>query len=365
MKFVCMKNNLERALGIAERFTGKNVTLPILGNILLEFNSNSFYVTATNLESAVRISIPGRVTGSGSVSVPAKITSALIQSIKEEKVELEEKQRHLVVRTDTKDSKINGVNVEDFPLIPKIKNSSTFLVDSVELRIGLEKVLPAVSVSDFKPELSGIYFKVSGTSLHLASTDTFRLSEKQLELEEKYGGEPIFFILPQKVSQEVARIFNNDEVIKISLGENQILFETTEISLISRLIEGNFPDYSGIVPKNYETLCYVSRQELLDSIRSSSLFSSKLQDVTFRFEEKRIEITSRNSEVGEYATSIPASCKGKDISLSFNYRYFLDGLNVLDEEECFLGLGSDVSPTLLRNKEDGSFLYVLMPIRLS
>ena len=365
MKFSCTKENLEHAFTIADHFTGKNVTLPVLGNILLESDGNILTVSATNLEYAVQIGVPGKNMRSGKVCIPAKVASSLIQSIKEEKVDLEEKQGNLLIKTPNRDIRINGVLAEDFPLIPKIKKIASLVMDSFSLQKSLEKVLPAVSPSEFKPELSGVFFRVAPKVVSLAATDTFRLAERTVELRKAEGGD-FSFILPQRISQEVARVLGGgEEEIKISVGENQVEFQGEDLKIISRLVEGNFPEYTTIVPKKFVTTAFVERNELLLATRASSIFSSKLQEVTLSFSGKKLSITSANTEVGEYKNEIPAAITGEEITVSFNYRYLLDGLNGLDEEEIFFGINSAHSPSLLRNKSEESFQYVLMPIRIN
>lgn len=364
MKFSCVKEYLEKAVAIAERFTGKNITLPILANLLLETEGNNLVVTATNLEYAVQIIVPGKTGRPGKVSVPAKILNSLIQTIREEKVDFEEKQGNLFVRTDTRDTRLNGLNPEEFPILPKVKKTSSFRVESYLLKQGIEKVLPAVSASEFKPELAGVFFNFAPRTLRLAATDTFRLAEKTISLDGK-DGESFSFILPQRVALELARVLQDKEEIKIGTGENQALFEAEGIKIISRLIEGNFPEYGGIIPKQFENTSHIKREEYIQAVRSASIFSSKIQEVVLKFKEKILEIASANAEVGQHHMTIPVASGGKEISISFNYRYLLDGLSALDEEELFMGVNSENTPSLLRNKEDGSFLYVLMPIRLS
>lgn len=364
MKFSCLKEKLEKALAAAERFTGKNTNLPILGNVLLEVNNNALQITATNLEYAVQISLPGKMTEQGKISVPAKIISSLVQSIKEEKVDLEEKGGNLLIKTETRDTRINGIPAGDFPITPKIKKSHTFLIDAAALQSGLEKILPSVSLSEFKPELTGVFFNIQTGTLKLAATDTFRLAEKSMELLKKSEGANFSFILPHRVSQEISRTLGigGDEA-SVSFGDNQMLFESGNIKIISRVIEGNFPDYSGIIPKKFDVSGFLDRDDLLNSVKSASIFSSKIQDVTLNFHPKNLEVLSNNPEIGENKISIPVSSTGKDVKISFNYRYLLDGLNVLDNDEIFIGCNSEANPSLIRNKTDDSFLYVLMPIR--
>lgn len=366
MKFSCIKENFERALILAERFTGKNITLPILGNVLLETYHNSLFVTATNLEYGIQISVPGKVSREGRISLPAKVISPLIQSIKEEKIDIEENQGNVFIKTASRDIRINGMSADDFPLLPKIKKTASFSAEGAWLKNALEKTLPAVSPSEFKPELSGIFFKTSGSKLHLAATDTFRLAEIKIDLAQKPEGTAPSFILPYRVSQELARVSGemNEEVI-ISLGDNQALIETGRAKLVTRLVDGTFPEYSAIIPKNFETNAYLDREEFLGAVRSATIFASKLQDVVLHFKKNLLEVSSANPEVGEYKTKIPAVSGGKELEISFNYRYLLDGLNALEDKECFMGLSGSSTPSLLQNKSDGSFLYVVMPIRTS
>lgn len=363
MKFSCVKEKLERAIMIAERFTGKNVTLPILGNILLRFGDNALMLTATNLEHAIEIKVPGNSSGEGNITVPAKVASALIQSIKDEKIELEGKQGSLIITTDTRDTRVNGMISDDFPLIPKVKAGTYFSVEGGLLRRGLERVIPAVSLSEFKPELGGVFFKIDAHNLRLAATDTFRLAEISFPLVKKDADARASFILPHRVAGELMRVLGDTGDVTVALGENQVLFEINGIKITSRLIEGNFPEYNAIIPKNFETTCFFGKDDMRDAVRASSIFTSSLQDVSLRFHDKGIQVRSINSEIGEYKTDIAVPVQGREITMNFNYRYLLDGLNALHEHEVVWGSNSEYTPAVLRNKSDGSFLYIIMPIR--
>lgn len=364
MKFICARENLERAFAIAERFTGKNLTLPILGNMLLEVRENTLMVTATNLEYAVQLTISGNGGKAGKASVPAKIASALVQSMRDDKIQLEEKGGNVVMKSDTRDARLNGMPANDFPLMPTIKKSASFEIGALELQSGLASVLPAVSLSEFKPELAGVNCKVGLRALHLAATDTFRLAEKITPLS-RAGEEPQFsFILPQRIASELSRILDGEEQVSISLGDNQALIEYQGMRIISRLIEGNFPEYGAIIPNQFGTTCFFKRTELLQAVRSSSIFASKLQDVTLSFTENECEISSANQEIGEYHTRLPIALSGKEARVSFNYRYLMDGLTLLQGDELFFGMNNETAPALMHDRTDNTLLYVIMPIRV-
>lgn len=363
MKFSCLKEKLDKSLSTAERFCGKNVALPILSSILLEAGENLALITATNLEYAIQISVPCSIKEKGKVCVPGKVISSFVQSIKDDQVDFEEKNNNLFIKTETRKTQINGLPTDEFPLIPKIKKNFSFKVESSVLCKGIESVIPAVSLSEFKPELRGIFFKVNPDSIHLASTDTFRLAEKKIPFLKREASDTFSFILPAKVSYEVMRSFDGGENIDVSVDDNQILFESQTIKLVSRLIDGKFPEYIGIIPNNFKSTCYLNKNETRDAIRASSIFSSKLRDVTLKFTGSHIEVTSINQEVGEYSNRINTELTGEEIIMSFNFRYLLDGLNVVQDDEVFFGCNSDNNPALIRNKNDNSFLYVIMPIK--
>ena len=365
MKFTCVTEYLKKALASAERFTGKNITLPILGNVLLEADGNTLYITATNLESAIRVAVHGSSAHSGKACVPVKVLSSFIQSVGDEKIQIEEKQGNVIVKTDTRDTRINGVAADDFPLIPKIKKTNSISVPVAALCDGLSRVLPAVSLSEFKPELNGVFVHATPSSLRLAATDTFRLAEKTISFESKKDTDTFSFIMPHKISQELTRVLVGSDEVAVSIGENQILLETDGIMIVSRLTEGNFPEYSAIIPKNFETSCFVAKEAFVSAVRASSIFASKLQEVTTGVKNRNLEIKSLNQDVGEYKNTIPCAPSGKDLIIGFNYRYLLDGLQSTHEDEIFFGLNGEQSPSLIKNKSDGSFLYVVMPIRLS
>ena len=366
MKFSCTKAELERAVGIAERFTGKNVALPVLGHVLLAAEDNSLIVTGTNLEHAVQFRVPARVARPGQISVPAKVFSSLLQSLGDEKVEAEGERGNLHIRTQSRESRLNGANPDDFPIIPKIKKTEVFSAEAAQLARSLSKTLPAVSTSEFKPELSGVFFKAGKDTLTLCATDTFRLAECAVPLAKDHAGPHTPFIVPHRAAQELARILEGEEGdVSLILGDNQLLAETGRGKVISRLIDGNFPDYKAIIPTHFTTSVHLERDDIIRGVRTSSIFASKLAEVTLRFGQKQVQIAAANPEIGEYRTEHAAALNGKEIAMSFNWRYFLDGIQALEDEEIFFGCNQESSPALLRNKSHTSFSYVVMPIRLT
>jgi DNA polymerase-3 subunit beta len=364
MKFSCITSHLTRAAGIAERFCGKNISLPALSHVLVEASDGVVVVTGTNLEHAVEWRVPARVARKGRVCLPAKVLSSILQSFGDEKVEAEDERGNLRLKTSSRDGRVNGMSPDDFPLVPKIKKTAAFSVDAGVVSAAIARVLPAVSRSEFKPELSGIMMRAAGDTLTMAATDTFRLAESVVSLKRSVAGDDIACIVPERTAQEITRTFDQDAgVVEIAVGENQLLAETADGRIVSRLIEGSFPDYRAIIPTGFTTSAYIKKNELIAAIRSASIFASKLQEATVRFSAQGLEVVSANPDIGDYRVTVPAAFEGNEVAISFNWRYLLDGVQSLEDEDVFFGCTRESSPALLRNKSHQRFSYVVMPIR--
>lgn len=367
MKFSCRKNDLERAVSVAERFTGKNAALPILGAILLDARGKTITVTATNLEYALEWRLPASVAKEGKVSIPARIFSSVIQSMPDDTLDVSEERSGIRVRGGGREGKINGMKADDFPLVPAIKKTHSFSLSSAGCGSALARVLPAVSASEFKPELGGVLVRVARDTLTLAATDTFRLAEASIPLADGKGsGVDFSVILPHRAAQEAARIMDGEDgLVEIAMGENQMFLKAGPWAITSRLIEGAFPEYRAIIPTSFSASAHMKKSDLISAVRSSSVFASRLQEAAVRFLPDRIDVFAANPDIGEYKTSFPAARSGGDIAMSFNWRYLLDGAQALEEDDVFFGCNQETAPALLRNKSHKHFSYVVMPIRVS
>ena len=366
MKFSCATSDFARAAGIAERFCGKNIALPVLAQVLIEADGDIVSVTGTNLEHAVVWRVPARVSRNGKVCVPARTLSSLLQSFGDQEVRVEEENGSLRLAVKERDGKVNGMPADEFPLVPTVKKMQSFTVNAGVFSQNLARILPAVSASEFKPELTGVSLRVDADTMTLAATDTFRLGECGITDKSLGSKEAVSCIIPERTATEMMRILDGQTgKVTVSLGENQLLVECDDGKIISRLIDGNFPDYRAIIPAQFSTSAYVKKNDLIAAIRSASIFASKLQEVTLRFSPTGLEIAASNPDVGEYRTTCQAALTGKEISMSFNWRYIMDGIQALDDEEIFFGCNKESSPALMRNKSHQAYTYVVMPIRLT
>lgn len=362
MKLICGQNQLKEAFQTAERFTGKNPTLPVLANIFFEASGKKARLVATNLEMGIEITVPCKVEKEGSATVPGKLVNSLIHSVDEDTVTLEENNSGLNLKTGTSRFSIRGMPAKDFPLLPKIKKEHEFTVGAMELRNGLSRVLPGVAVSDFKPELGGVFMKRDARSFVLAATDSFRLAEKVLPAQ--HSTDMTSFIVPGRTCQELLRTLPEEAgEVAIREGEGQIYFETGEMHIVSRLVDGTYPDYASIIPKEFESHLSAGKDELVKKIKAASVLSSKLNDIILNFSAKEAFVEAANSETGTSTIRISAKVKGRGGKVSFNFRYLLDGLEAVSGEEVLISFNGDAAPALISDPSDPSFRYVVMPIR--
>jgi len=367
MKFIAIRANIKDAVSIIEKAVGENTNLPILKNILIEAENNNITFTATNLEIAITHRVAGKVIEDGKITVPLALFSSLIGNIQSDRLNFEKKENNLEIATDNYSAVINGMSAEDFPITPKIKSTENYIeIKSAFLKEAIQQVTVASQYSDLRPEMNSVLFNFSLESLILASTDGFRLAEKAISssLFATKKKESFKILIPLRTALEVARIMRDEEVIRIYQDENQVLFKTDQTEMISRLVEGSFPDYSAIVPHEFAAEIIVEREEFLSAIKLAGVFGQKNSEVKIKIHQnkKAIEINSADQALGENNHILPAKITGDIPEVFFNWRYLSDPLKSIKSEELFLGLQEEAGPALIRATTDNSYFYVLKPI---
>ena len=367
MKIICTQENLNKGLGAASHIASRNVTLPILNNILIKASKGMIKLMATNLEMGISAVIRGKIEREGEVTIQARLIADYINLLPRENVELNLEGDNLNIRCGNYKTFIKGLAAGDFPLIPEIEKKGEIVIEAGDLKKAIAQVMFAVTLDEARPEISGVYFSFSGKTLTMVGTDSYRLAEKKVNL--KNGEtENKNIIVPLKTIQEVYRILSDDfgNEVGLFVNHNQILFRFNEVELISRLIEGQYPDYQQILPDNAKTQAKVNINDFMRVIKSASLFCKPgINDVKLAVlgEKKSIIVASLNSSVGENVVNVEAEVSGEDNEAVFNFRYLLDGLNNLDVAEVNLELISGNAPGVLKPAGDATYLYVVMPIR--
>jgi len=368
MRLIILNNNLKEVLRSLGGIIGDNLNLPILKNILIKAEDNKINFLATNLELALTYWLPGKIIENGSLTVPLNIFTEIISNLTSERITLESKNYNLLIKTDNYEATVQGLNPEDFPIIPQIsQNSKFFKINAENFKKTLLKIINSIQFSEIRPEINGALFNYQIDYLKLVGTDSFRLTEKTLTNDQFKSNfeESLELIIPLKTLQEILRIIPEESELNIFINQNQILFKTGELELISRLIDGKFPDYQSIIPKETKTELVINRSELINALKLTSIFSGRVNEVKFKIGENKkfLEIYSADSALGENHYLLPARISGPGLSVSFNCKYLIDGLRPLEDKEIILGLNSDSQPAIIKTLSDKTWFYILMPIK--
>lgn len=371
MKITILKNNLKIGLGIVGSAIAENNNLPVLRNVLIKTSGDRIALSATNLEIGVTTNVAGKIIEAGAVSVPFATLYNIISNLQHERVDCEVKQNVLYLSTDNYDAKIQGVPESDFPIIPKPqKPFAAIEVSANTFAEALGQVVNAAQISEVMPEISGALFFDDANTCKLVATDSFRLAEKTILEQQtlKKEGDGFRAIIPLKTIQEAGRIFSGAETVRISFDPAQILFTSAATELVSRVIDGKYPDYQQIIPKATETEVLIEKEPLLNALKLVSSFSGKINDIhlTVDAAKKTLAAHSASQLLGENNYLIPAKIKGPDIKdITFNWHYLVDGLRAIRGDQALLAFNGDAKPAVVRSPGDASYFYIIMPIRNS
>ena len=374
MKLLILQEKLKEGLNIIERISMKSLILPILNNTLLKTEKNFLKLSATDLEIGINWWSLAKIEKEGEIVLPIRVLSNFFNLVPNKQVSLEKKDQYLIIECENFKTQIKGFSQEDFPVIPQISQEDVIELEIDRFCQGLSCVVDVALPSQVRPEISGVYFSFQKDQVKLTTTDSFRLSEKTLPMEKKLEKE-ISFILPQKTAKEIINIFNEKEgKLKIYFSPNQVLFENqmTEtphphIQLMSKLIEGEYPNYQEIIPKKYQTQVVLNKQDFFSQIKLASLLSGKINEVKLKISPKKseVEILSQNPELGEHHSALKGKINGESLEVSFNYKFLLDGLLNIKTPEVSFELSKEEGPAVLKPVDDPNYLYVVMPIKSS
>lgn len=372
MKIEILKENLKNGLSIVEKIVGKNLSLPILDNVLISTEDSFMCLSSTDLETAIKLWILTKIVKKGKVVVPAKFFSSLTSLLPNEKIILEESGQGINVECRNFKNHIRGFNPEEFPLIPEFKNAECLEVDNNKFCQGLSQIVDVASPSQSRPEISGIHFVFSKNTIKIAATDSFRLAEKTVTLESAVKKD-ISFILPQKPAKEIINVLGDkDGKLKIYFSPNQTMFEFPmedgkhpQAQITSRLIEGEYPNYQEIIPNKFRTRVTLKRDEFLSQIKAASLFSGKINEIKIKVnpQEKNVEMFAQDPDIGESRSDIAAKVEGEGMDVSFNHKFLTDGLLNIRSSEVLFDMSKEEGPCVLKPVGDASYIYVVMPIK--
>lgn len=363
MKCICKNEKLAKVIQNAERVTGKNLTLPILSNILISAKDDYLLIRATNLNIGVEYKIEAKVDVEGTVAVKGDVFSSILNMIpKKENISLELKDDFLVIESKQQSLDIKTIKNEDFPTIPYTTGES-FKIDIEKLLNCLNSVYFNASVSDIKPEISSVYLYSNNGYLYSVSTDSFRLSEKKIQV--KNLPETLSLIIPIKNCIDIIRILSGEKgEVSVFFTKNQISIKGDDFYITSRVVDGIYPDYKQIVPKESKTNIILLTTDIINSLKLSSIVSDKFNQVFFIIdsENKEFIINTKNNDTGSSSLKTDCTIKGQSISVSYNLKYLTECLSNINTDSVSFEILDQNKPLIVKPIGDDSFISLIMPM---
>lgn len=370
MEIICSTEKLKKALEYTERIVTRYITLPILNNVLIKTEKNGLKISSTNLELGVNSWLACKVVKSGEITVPAKVFSSIISALNSDKVSLEIKKDNVLhINSESYKAALKGEDSKNFPIIPKLNKNTVFELEADVFCKSLNQLVGFVSNSETRPEITGIFlYKNTGNNnLFIVSTDSFRLGERIIDLGDNYKDLSFSVIVPSKTVSELIRIFSDyKEKIVINIEKNQVGFESDKTELVSRLIEGNYPDYKKLIPTEFNTTANVNKISFIKTVKLVSLFSGRINDIKLSFvknNNSRLIFYAGDSDLGENDANLDIELTGAGLDIKFNWRYLLDGVSNVSDDVISFNFIDESKPCLVKFPKDKNFIYLVMPIR--
>jgi DNA polymerase-3 subunit beta len=369
MNLSITKEQIIHGLQSVQNVVSTRTTLPILSNVLLEAEGDRLKLTATDLDVTVSCAVEAKVTKGGSTTVPVKKLFGIVRELNNSEIELEvDDKNNCSIRSGSSFYKVNGLSAEEYPPLPKFKDEKKVALKQDTVKAMMRKTSFAISTDESRYVLNGIYMSLKEHKLTMVATDGRRLAlvDEEVDVTEQSQGE---FIVPAKAVNELNRLLQATGEIEIRYSENQAAFNLKDdkgfsILIITKLIEGNYPNYRQVIPGEAKERVPLIREEFLHALRRAEIMTSeKSNSVKLAFTKNNLAITANSPEVGEARESIAVNYKGNDMAIAFNPKYVIDPLSALTEDEVYFELIDELSPGVL--KINGPFLYVVMPMRLT
>jgi DNA polymerase-3 subunit beta len=364
MKLSVARSELLDALSVVGKGMSARSTLPILSGVLISAADGEIQLQATDLEVSVRRTCPALIERDGQVVVPGKLLTEIIRSLPEAAVTIETEGETAHVRCQHSSFTVKTLNAADFPKFPEVEIDRTITLPSAVMATAVKRVSRSVSRDETRATLTGVLVVVEGASLRMVSTDSYRLAVSEVVLEEA-PSEGLEVVVPGKALDEVARLTNENTEVSIGLSENQIVFTFGKTTFVTRRIEGNFPNYKQIIPKDAPTHVEISGDELMAAVKRVSLMAlhNSPIKISVNVADQTLSLAATTQDVGDASEDLMVKVEGTDVGIAFNHSFLMDGLNSAGSETVRLEIKDQEKPGLIRSGSDDGFLYVLMPVR--
>ncbi len=364
MKFSCTKDELLTSINIVQKAVSAKSTLPILEGILIETHKDVLKLVATDLDLYIETYMGASIQREGSIILKSRVFSEIVRMLPEGNVTIEVNQQNIaVIRSAGSEITLIGFDSDDFPLMPKVEEKNPIEISQDLISNAIRQVTFAVSKEETKPILQGVLVEVEGNEINFVALDGYRLALRTCSLDKTYKEKSV--VIPGKTLNEISKVLTQDDAkVSITLADNHVLFDLGYTRIISRLLEGEFINYRQFIIDDYSTRFKVNCRDMLDSVSRASLVAmdGKYYMARLSIVDEKLIITS-NSEMGKAYEELAINKEGNDLDISFNFRYLLEVLKVVDCEEIFVDCTTNVSPAIIRPVDSSSFLYLLLPVR--
>lgn len=366
MKVVLLQSNFAKALNNVSRVVGTRTTLPVLSNVLITASKGKIRISATDLEVCVTSQTVGKIEEEGDITLPARMLSDFILSNKDDSIEITTKDSIATLKSERFEATIHGIPAEEFPSVPEPPKEVFVSLPRVALIEALKKVNVSAANDDTRPVLSGVSLIFSGKNLVLAATDSFRLAEKKMKLKEDLAETKL--IIPTRTMNEVLRLLSSEagEEVFLFSTPNQISFKIGDVVVVSRLIEGNFPNYSQIIPSEFKSEVSVNSSEFTSAVKLAALFAKGTanNNVKLILKGKELTVASTATQAGSAKSKMAVESKGEDLEVAFNARFILDLMNVISDDNLQIKFNGTSAAGIFGSPKDKEYIYLIMPLKV-
>ena len=367
MKLTIRKEQLITGLQAVQNIVGTRTTLPVLSNVLMRAEGSKLELTTTDLDVSISCLVEAQVHEAGASTVPAKKFFGIVRELPGPELEVEVDEKHAcTLQAGASYYKLNGLSADEFPPLPKFGEDKILQLPQEKVKGMLRRTGYATSTDEARYVLNGIFFSIKEHKITMVATDGRRLALAEEEVDVPADSQTEF-ILPTKAITELTRLLQSTGQVELRSTSNQAALRMVDdkgfsVLLISKLIDGSYPNYKQVIPSETKERVALSREEFLQALRRAEFMTSdKANSVKLNFAKNNLSITANSPEIGEGRESIAINYQGKDVAIAFNPTYLMDPLKALDQDEVFFELSDELSPGMIRI--NGPFLYVLMPMR--
>jgi len=372
MKITILQENLNQALIKVSKFVDSRAQLPILGNILIATDKTKLKLSATNLETGINLWLAAKIEEPGKITIPTRTIVDFVSALPADQVVLQQEKNQLHIRCRNFQATINGVAADEFPSLPSLTSTSLgkqqkFTLKRQDFIEAVEQVVFTAAIDETRPALTGVKTDFLTGKIQLAATDGYRLSLKTIKAEIKKEQKNL--IIPAKSLAELAKICaqTDGEFIEAVLNQenNQIIFSFNQTEIITRLLEGEFPEFDKILPSSYESSLLVNREEFFQAVKAASIIAKDSANIIkLKIKKDKLIILANAPEVGDNSVELEAKNKGEEGEIAFNFRFLLELLNSTKATDLIMETSGPLKPGVFKPKDDNSFLYLIMPVRL-